>query len=118
MRKYNYQIVKGTLKAPFLFGKRLIYEISQNFLFFPYIYKRKSGPMSFEDQTTRIETLIWLINSNKTGTAQVLARTLGVSRRTVFNDIDFLKGKGYPIFYCHSADSYRFGIKEKNFFLF
>ena len=74
--------------------------------------------MSFEEQTTRIETLIWLIDCNNTGTAQVLARRLGVSRRTVFNDLDFLKGKGYTITYSHTAESYFFEKKQKNPFVF
>lgn len=74
--------------------------------------------MSFEEQTIRIETLIWLIDCNKTGTAQVLAKRLGVSRRTVFNDLDFLKGKGYTIFYSHTAESYLFEKKQNNSLLF
>ena len=55
--------------------------------------------MSFEEQTLRIETLIWLIDCNNTGTAQVLVKRPGVSRRTVFNDLEF------P-FDSHTADSY------------
>jgi len=55
--------------------------------------------MSFEEQTSRIETLIWLINCNKTDTAQVLAKRPGVSRRTVFNDLEFPSDS-------HTADSY------------
>ena len=74
--------------------------------------------MSFEEQAIRIETLIWLINCNNTGTAQVLAKRLGVSRRTVFNDLDFLKGKGYTISYSYTADSYLFEKKNNNPFLF
>ena len=69
--------------------------------------------MSFEEQTLRIETLIWLINCNNTGTAQVLAKRLGVSRRTIFHDLDFLKGKGYTITYSHTADSYLFDEKHE-----
>ena len=74
--------------------------------------------MSFEQQTSRIETIIWLINSNNTGTAVELAKRLGVSRRTIFNDLDFLKGKGYPIFFSHTADSYLFVEKQNNSSLF
>jgi DeoR/GlpR family transcriptional regulator of sugar metabolism len=74
--------------------------------------------MSFEEQTERIETLIWLIKSNNTGTSQNLAHRLGVSRRTVFNDLDFLKGKGYFISYSHTADSYMFTCKQNNSSLF
>lgn len=69
--------------------------------------------MSFEEQTLRIETLIWLIDCNNTGTAKVLAKRLGVSRRTVFNDLDFLKGKGYTISYSYTASSYLFENKHE-----
>jgi predicted DNA-binding transcriptional regulator YafY len=74
--------------------------------------------MSFEEQTLRIERLIWLINCNNTGTAEELAKRLGVSRRTVFNDLDFLKGKGYPIFFSHTAESYLFEEKHDHSGLF
>jgi predicted DNA-binding transcriptional regulator YafY len=74
--------------------------------------------MSFEQQTSRIERLIWLINCNNTGTAEALAKKLSVSRRTVFNDLDFLKGKGYPIIFSHTADSYLFEEKQSNLRLF
>ena len=74
--------------------------------------------MSFEEQTSRIETLIWLIDCNNTGTDQVLAKRLGDSRRTVFNDLDFLKGKGYTISYSYTADSYLFEKKQHTPFLF
>ena len=67
--------------------------------------------MSFEQQAARIKQLIGLIHSSNTGTADELAKKLCVSRRTVFNDIDFLKGRGYAIFFCNVDFSYRF---EKN----
>ena len=70
--------------------------------------------MSFEEQTSRIERLIRLINYSNTGTAEVLAKKLSVSRRTVFNDLEFLKGKGCTITYSHSAGSYRFEEKQNN----
>jgi predicted DNA-binding transcriptional regulator YafY len=69
--------------------------------------------MSFEEQTARIERLIGLINSSNTGTAGELAKKMGVSRRTIFNDLGFLKGKGYPIDYCHVGNSYIFIRKAK-----
>jgi DeoR/GlpR family transcriptional regulator of sugar metabolism len=74
--------------------------------------------MSFEDQTARIERLIGLISSSNTGTAVELAKKMGVSRRTVFNDLEFLKGKGYVIDYCHIDNSYFFLKKRKNYDLF
>ena len=71
--------------------------------------------MSFEQQAARIERLIGLIDKSKTGTAEELAKKLSVSRRTVFYDFDFLKGKGYQIFFCYEYCSYRFE-KNRNIF--
>lgn len=67
--------------------------------------------MSFEQQTARIERLIRLIDSSSTGTAEELAKKMGVSRRTIFYDFEFLRGKGHQIFFCYVSVSYRF---EKN----
>lgn len=67
--------------------------------------------MSFEEQTARIERLIWLINSSNTGTAEELAKTLCVSRRTIFNDLEFLKGKGYHIIFCRIEKNFLFERK-------
>ena len=67
--------------------------------------------MSFEEQTARIEQLVWLINSTKTGTADELAKKMGISRRTLFRDLDFLKGKGLQIVFCHIDKSFKV---EKN----
>ena len=74
--------------------------------------------MSFEEQTARIERLIGLINSSNTGTAEELAKKMGVSRRTIFNDLEFLKGKGFLINYCHVDNSYCFQKKRNNLDLF
>jgi len=70
--------------------------------------------MSFEQQTARIERLVGLMERSQTGTAKELAIKLNVSRRTVFNDFEFLKGKGYDIFYCYVDGSYRFEKKREN----
>jgi predicted DNA-binding transcriptional regulator YafY len=66
--------------------------------------------MSFEEQTARIERLICLIESTKTGTANELAQKVGVSRRTLFRDLDFLKGKGLQIVFNHLDKSFKFEI--------
>ncbi len=68
--------------------------------------------MSYEEQTARIERLVVLISLTNTGTAEELARKLGVSRRTVFNDLDFLKGRGCQIVFHHTASSYHFEVKQ------
>ena len=67
--------------------------------------------MSFEQQIARIERLKCLIDCAKTGTAEELAKKLCVSRRTIFYDLEFLRGKGHQIFFCYVSVSYRF---EKN----
>jgi DeoR/GlpR family transcriptional regulator of sugar metabolism len=74
--------------------------------------------MSFEQQTARIERLVWLIERSNTGTAEELAKKLSVSRRTIFNDLEFLKGKGYEIIYCHADSTYRCEKKRNNHLLF
>lgn len=68
--------------------------------------------MSFEDQTARIERLIWLISNSNTGTADELAKKLGVSRRTIFSDLEFLKGKGHQIVFCQIRNCYRIKKNE------
>ena len=67
--------------------------------------------MSFEDQTARIENLISLIGSTNSGTADELAERLGVSRRTIFNDLEYLRGRGLKIVF--SPTDKRFIIEKK-----
>ena len=74
--------------------------------------------MSFETQTTRIEQLVLMIDSNKTGSAEELVKRLGISRRTIFKDIDFLRGRGMSIAFDPSVRSYRFEKKLKKFQFF
>ena len=64
--------------------------------------------MSYIEQATRIDKLIRLITNSKTGTAEELAKTLGVSRRTIFNDLENLKIMGYQIIYCQTSRNYFF----------
>ena len=70
--------------------------------------------MSFEQQAARIERLIGLIHSSNTGTAEELAKKLCVSRRTIFYDFEFLKGKGHQIFFCYLDSSYCFKKNRNN----
>ena len=67
--------------------------------------------MSFEEQTARIEGLINLIGSTNSGTADELAERLGVSRRTIFNDLEYLRGRGLKIVF--SPTDKRFIIEKK-----
>jgi DeoR/GlpR family transcriptional regulator of sugar metabolism len=62
--------------------------------------------MSFVEQKTRIDKLIRLITNSDTGTAEELARTLGVSRRTIFNDLEVLKIMGYQVMFCQTSLNY------------
>jgi len=62
--------------------------------------------MSFVEQTSRIDKLIRLIKNSNTGTAEELAKTLGVSRRTIFNDLENLKIMGYQIIFCQTTRNY------------
>lgn len=73
--------------------------------------------MSFEEQSARIERLIGMIERTDIGTAEELAQKLGVSRRTVFNDIEFLKGKGNAIIFCHESKSFKFSVENRLFFV-
>ena len=81
-------------------------------------YSQNKKIMSFEEQTARIESLISLIGSTKTGTAVEPAKKLGVSRRTIFKDIEFLRGSGLQIVFSLSDASYRFEKKPKKLQLF
>jgi len=67
--------------------------------------------MSFEAQTARIENLISLIGSTNSGTAIELAEKMGVSRRTIFKDLEFLRGRGLKIVF--SPTDKRFIIEKK-----
>jgi len=64
--------------------------------------------MSFVEQTFRIDKLIRLITNSNTGTAEELAKTLGVSRRTIFNDLENLKILGYQVNFCQISRNYFF----------
>jgi len=67
--------------------------------------------MSFEEQTARIENLISFIGNTNTGTAVELAKKLGVSRRTLFRDLEYLRGRGNQIDFCHTEKNFKI---EKN----
>jgi predicted DNA-binding transcriptional regulator YafY len=71
--------------------------------------------MSFEEHAARIERLIGMIEKSDTRTAEELARKLGVSRRTFFNDLEFLRIKGYQIGFSLSDSNYYFKENRKYF---
>lgn len=71
--------------------------------------------MSFEEHNKRIDRLIWLLKITNTGTADELAKKLNVSRRTIFNDFEYLRSIGHVIVFRQVQNSYM--IKEKKEFL-
>ncbi|RQO70564.1 hypothetical protein DBR43_21400 [Pedobacter sp. KBW06] len=54
----------------------------------------------------RLEYLDQLINCKSTGTPDMLARKMNISKRTVFEYIDILKSLGAEIKYCRHRGSY------------
>lgn len=74
--------------------------------------------MSFEEQTARIENLISLIGSTNSGTADELAEKLGVSRRTIFKDLEYLRGRGLQIVFCPTDKRFNLENKVNNFSLY
>ncbi len=74
--------------------------------------------MNIKDQAVRIERLIRLLNFSDTGTAEELSKKLCVSRRTIFKDLQFMKGKGYQIVFSRMHKSYQFEKKRNDFSFF
>ena len=62
--------------------------------------------MSYGDYRDRIERLKNLINRECTGSPEMLANTLGVSRRTLFKDLDMLRDDGLKITYNRYRETY------------
>jgi hypothetical protein len=61
---------------------------------------------------TKIERMCSLIRSNATGRPDEFARRMGMSSRTMFNYISFMKSSlNAPIEYCNKMQSYYY--KEK-----
>jgi predicted DNA-binding transcriptional regulator YafY len=55
----------------------------------------------------RVFTILSLIQSGQRLTAGQLATDLGVSRRTVFRDVNLLRDSGIPVYFDEDADTYR-----------
>lgn len=65
--------------------------------------------MQFEKYLTRIAYLKELIQKESTGTPDQMAARLGVSRRMLFNYIDFVKSTTQrDISFCRKIKSYKF----------
>lgn len=75
--------------------------------------------MAFNDTFNRLERLAFLIQRKATGSPEDLANRLEVSRRTIYNLIDILKGQGADIEYCRDRSSFYYAHPVKiNFKLF
>ncbi|GHT21775.1 hypothetical protein FACS189430_02420 [Bacteroidia bacterium] len=64
--------------------------------------------MAYEDYCLKLESLKKYIGQEKTGSAKKLAEKLGVTRRTVFNYLEFLRIQGMKIRYSKEKDTYYF----------
>ena len=62
--------------------------------------------MTFNEQLELIERMHHLIRLNATGTPEEFARKLGYSERQVFRLVNAMKGKGFPIAYCKTRQTY------------
>ena len=65
---------------------------------------------------TCLEQMDYLIRIKGTGHPQQLAERLGISRRSVYNYIEFLKERGAPVAYSRSRTSFYY--KEDGYFSF
>ena len=64
--------------------------------------------MSYDDYRLRMEKLQNLIKKECTGNVDELSGKLGISRRTLFNDISTLRDNGFFIKYSKYRNTYYF----------
>ena len=64
--------------------------------------------MNFIHQIERLQKLNKLIEQEKTGTPDELARRLGISKRQLHNLLEALKNIGAKIEYIKKSETYRF----------
>ncbi len=62
--------------------------------------------MKINLKTIPYQQLATLIENQHTGTASQLAKQIGVSRSTLFNMLDEIRGAGVEIEYCEEKHSY------------
>ena len=62
--------------------------------------------MKFLEEIERLKRLDQLIRLKATGTPAQLASRLGVSERTIFNQIELLRSMDAPIGFCKTRESY------------
>jgi transcriptional antiterminator len=62
--------------------------------------------MNFIKQMDRIKKMHLLILNEKTGNPDVFAKTLHLSRRQLYNELEVIKNLDAPIKYCKKKESY------------
>lgn len=62
--------------------------------------------MNLLEQINRIERLDQLIRMKATGTPAQLASRLKISKRTLYNILDFIKRQGAEVYYCRTQQSF------------
>lgn len=62
--------------------------------------------MNFIKQIKRITKMHKLISSEKTGTPEVFARKLCLSRSQLYNELDMIKELDAPVKYCKKRESF------------
>ena len=67
--------------------------------------------MTYFEYTERIKRMDLFIRSENTGTAQELSQRLGVCRRTIFDDLQYIKNKGADIAFSKFRKTYYYANK-------
>lgn len=62
--------------------------------------------MNYREHMERFKKIRRLIEAQKTGTPEELAESLGISRRTVFEDLSELRDEGLDIAYSRKKKTY------------
>lgn len=62
--------------------------------------------MNFIKQIKRITKMHKLISSEKTGTPEIFAKKLSLSRSQLYNELDVIKELDAPVRYCKKKESF------------
>lgn len=62
--------------------------------------------MNLLDQLKRIERIDQLIRMKATGNPNDFSNRLSVSKKTLYNTLNFMKGQGALIYYCSTRQSF------------
>ena len=61
-----------------------------------------------DDIIKRLQRIDQLIREENTGQPALLAKTIGVSERTIYEDLKLMKKIGAPIEFCSDTQSYHY----------